>query len=70
MQGQDFLAVDDPDVIVSGWESIIAKLDVSCEICMASDQRPVVGCGASGHLCGHSDETTGWLGPGLALVDG
>ena len=41
-RGQDFLAVDGPDVIVSGRESIIAKSDVSCEICVVSDQLPVV----------------------------
>ena len=41
-KGQDFLAVDGPDVIVSGRESIITKSDVSCEICVVSDQLPVV----------------------------
>ena len=41
-RGQDFMAVDDPDVIVSGRESIIAESDVSGEICMVSDQLPVV----------------------------
>ena len=34
--------VDDPDVIVSGRESIIAEADVCCEICVISDQLPVI----------------------------
>ena len=41
-KGQDFLAEDGPDVIVSGRESIITESDVSCEICVVSDQLPVV----------------------------
>ena len=41
-RGQDFLAVDNPDVIVSGRESIIAESDVSCEIYVVSDQIPIV----------------------------
>ena len=41
-KGQEFLAEDGPDVIVSGRESIIAESDVSCEICVVSDQLPVV----------------------------
>ena len=34
--------MDDPEVIVSGRESIITESDVSCEICVVSDQLPVV----------------------------
>ena len=41
-QGQDFLAEDGPEVIVSGRESIITDSDVSCEICVVPDQLPVV----------------------------
>ena len=41
-RGQDFLVVDDPDVIVSGRVSIVAESDVSGEICVVSDQLPVV----------------------------
>ena len=41
-KGQEFLVEDGPDVIVSGRESIITESDVSCEICVASDQCPVV----------------------------
>ena len=41
-KGQDFLAEDGPDVIVSGQDSIITESDVSCEICVVSDQFPVV----------------------------
>ena len=42
VQGQDFLTVDDPDVVVSGRESIITRSDVGCEICVVSDQLPFV----------------------------
>ena len=41
-QGQDFLAEDGPEVIVSGRESIIADYNVSCEICVVRDQLPVI----------------------------
>ena len=41
-KGQDFLAVDGSDVIVSGRESILEKSDVSCEICVVADQLPLV----------------------------
>ena len=41
-KGQDFLAKDGPDVIVSGRESNITELDVSCGFCVVSDQLPVV----------------------------
>ena len=41
-QGQDFLAEDGPEVIVSGRESIITDSDVTCEICVVPDQLPVV----------------------------
>ena len=41
-KGQDFLAEDSPDLIVSGRESIITESDVSCEICVVSEQLPVV----------------------------
>ena len=41
-QGQDFLAEDGTEVIVSGRESIITDSDVSCEICVVLDQLPVV----------------------------
>ena len=41
-KGQEFLVEDGPDVIVSGRESIITESDVSCEICVVSDQFPVV----------------------------
>ena len=33
---------DGPDDIISGWESIIKRSDVHREICVASDQGPVV----------------------------
>ena len=33
---------DGPDYIVSGWESIIKRSDVRREICVVSDQGPVV----------------------------
>ena len=39
-RGRDFLAVDDPEVIVSGRESNVAESDVSGEICVVSDQLP------------------------------
>ena len=41
-KGQDFLADDGPDVIVSGRESIITESDASCEISVVSDQLPFV----------------------------
>ena len=41
-KGQDFLVENGPDIIVSGRESIITESDVSCEICMVSDQLLVV----------------------------
>ena len=41
-RGRDFLALDDPEVVVSGRESNVAESDVSCEICVVSDQLPVV----------------------------
>ena len=41
-RGQDFLTMDDPEVIVFGRESIITVSDVSCEICVVSDPLPVV----------------------------
>ena len=41
-RGRDFREVDGPEVIVSGRESIIAESDVCSEICVVSDQRPVV----------------------------
>ena len=41
-KGQESLVEDGPDVIVSGWESIIKNSDVSREICVVSDQGPVV----------------------------
>ena len=41
-RGRTILAVDGPNVIVSGRESIITESDVSCEICVKSDQLPVV----------------------------
>ena len=41
-KGQDFLVEDGQDVIVSGRESIITESDVSCEICVVSDQLLVV----------------------------
>ena len=41
-KGQDFLAEDGPDVIVSGREFIILESDVRCEICVVSDQFLVV----------------------------
>ena len=40
-QGQDFLAEDGPEVIVSGRESIIIASEVGCEICVVPDQRGV-----------------------------
>ena len=39
--GRDFLAVDDPEVIVSGRESNVVESDVSGEICVVSDQLPL-----------------------------
>ena len=42
LRGRDFLAVDDPEVIVSGRESKVAESDVGREICVVSDQLPVV----------------------------
>ena len=41
-KGQESLREDGPDDIVSGWESIIQRSDVHREICMVSDQLPVV----------------------------
>ena len=41
-KGRDFLAGDEPEVIVSGRKSKIAESDVSHEICVVSDQFPVV----------------------------
>ena len=41
-KGQESLVEDGPDVIVSRRESIIKKSDVSREICVVSDQFPVV----------------------------
>ena len=41
-RGQDFLTMDDPEVIVSRRESIITESDVTCEICVVSDRLPVV----------------------------
>ena len=41
-RGRDFLVVDDPEVIVSGRESKVAKSDVSREICMEPDLLPDV----------------------------
>ena len=41
-RGRDFRVVDDPEVIVSGQESKVAELDVGREICVVSDQLPVV----------------------------
>ena len=41
-RGLDFLAVDDPEVIVSGRESKVAESDVSHGICMEPDVLPVV----------------------------
>ena len=34
--------MDDREVIVSGRESKVAESDVGCEICVVSDQLPVV----------------------------
>ena len=42
LRGRDFRAVDDPDVIMSGQVSKVAELDVGREICVVSDQLPVV----------------------------
>ena len=39
-RGQDFLTMEDPEVIVSGRESIITESAGSCEICV--DQLPIV----------------------------
>ena len=36
-KGQESLVEDGPDVIVSGWESIIKNSDVNREICVVSD---------------------------------
>ena len=41
-KGWDFLAGDEPQVIVSGRESKFAESDVSHEICVVSNQFPVV----------------------------
>ena len=41
-KGRDFLAGDEPEVMVSGRESKVAESDVSHEICVVSDQFPVV----------------------------
>ena len=41
-KGRDFLPGDDPEVRVSGRESQVAESDVSPEICVVSDQFPVV----------------------------
>ena len=41
-RGQESLVEDGPDVIVSGREPIIRNSDVSREICVVSDQGPVV----------------------------
>ena len=41
-RGWDFLAVNNPEVIVSGRESNVAESDVSREICVVSDELPVV----------------------------
>ena len=41
-QGQDVLADDGPEILVSGRESIITDSDVSHEICVIPDRLPVV----------------------------
>ena len=41
-KGRDFLVGDEPDVIVSGRETKVAESYVSHEICVVSDQFPVV----------------------------
>ena len=41
-KGRDFLVEDKPEVMVSGRESKVAESDVSHEICVVSDQFPVV----------------------------
>ena len=68
-KGQDFLVEDGPDVIVSGRESIITESDVSCEICVVSDQLPVVVPKLAAVPLAVS-VATGWLWPGLALAGG
>ena len=41
-KGRDFLAGDEPEAMVSGRESKVAESNVSHEICVVSDQFPVV----------------------------
>ena len=41
-KGRDLQAEDEPDVMVSGRESKVVEFDVSLEICVVSDQFPVV----------------------------
>ena len=65
---------DGPDDIVSGRESIIKRsMSVGRSVWYRIRIRWLclrLAAVAASRTCGHADETTGWMWPGLALAGG